>query len=363
MDSIDAVVIGAGVIGLAVARELAMAGHETLILEAERGIGAGASSRNSEVIHAGLYYAPGSLKARLCVAGRERLYEFCRTRNLPAQRLAKLIVAGPTQLPELEHLAANARANGVELEWLDGSAARALEPELTCAGALHSPLSGILDAHDFMLALLAEAEAHGATLACRSRVTRLVPDESGIAIGVNGADPALRARRLINSAGVQAPEVAGLIEGFPAQHIPRTFYSKGNYFSLRGRAPFRRLIYPLPESQGLGIHLTLDLAGRARFGPDVERVDRSDFTVDPRRAPAFYEAIRRYWRGLPDGALEPAYAGMRARIYGPGESAADFRIDGALQHGMQGVLNLFGIESPGLTASLAIASEAASRIG
>jgi L-2-hydroxyglutarate oxidase LhgO len=363
MDSIDAVVIGAGVIGLAVARELAMAGRETLILEAEPGIGAGASSRNSEVIHAGLYYPPGSLKARLCAAGRERLYEFCRTRNVAAHRLAKLIVGGPNELPELERLAANARANGVELEWLDGSAARALEPELTCAAALQSPLSGILDAHGFMLALLAEAETHGATLACRSRITRLVPEDAGIAIGVNGTEPALRARRLINCAGVQAAEVARLIEGFPPQHIPPTFHSKGNYFSLRGRAPFRRLIYPLPESQGLGIHLTLDLAGRARFGPDVERVDRSDFTVDPRRAPVFYQAIRRYWPALPDGALEPAYAGMRARIYAPGQPAADFRIDGASQHGMEGVLNLFGIESPGLTASLAIASEAASRIG
>ena len=361
MDSIDAVVIGAGVIGLAVARELALQGEETLILEAATAIGTGASSRNSEVIHAGIYYPPGSLKARLCTAGRERLYEFCRMRNVATRRLGKLIVADRGQLSQLEQLAANARANGVELEWLDASAARALEPALACAAALHSPLSGILDAHAFMLALLAEAEGHGATLACHSRVTRLVPAKGGIAIGVNGAAPLLRARRLINSAGVEAPGVARLIEGFPAEHIPSAFYSKGNYFSLSGRAPFRKLIYPLPESGGLGIHLTLDLTGRARFGPDVEPVERCDFSVDSGRAPAFYAAIRRYWPTLPEGSLEPAYAGLRARIYGPGEAAADFRIDGPERHGVEGVLNLFGIESPGLTASLAIASEAVSR--
>lgn len=363
MDSIDAVVIGAGVIGLAIARELALHGHETLILEAAPGIGAGASSRNSEVIHAGLYDPPGSLKARLCTAGRERLYEFCRARSVAVRRLGKLIVAGRAQLPQLEQLAVNARANGVELEWLDASAARALEPDLACAAALHSPHSGILDAHAFMLALLAEAEARGATLACRSRVTRLVPDATGIAIGVNGAAPLLRARWLINSAGVEAPEVARLIEGFPAAHIPAAFHSKGNYFALSGRAPFRKLIYPLPESGGLGIHLTLDLAGRARFGPDVEPVERCDLSVDPHRAPGFYAAVRRYWPALPEGALEPAYAGLRARIYGPGEPAADFRIDDAERHGVEGVVNLFGIESPGLTASLALASETVSRIG
>jgi len=362
MDTIDAVVIGAGVVGLALARELALRGEETIILEAEAGIGAGASSRNSEVIHAGVYYPPGSLKARLCVAGRERLYEFCRERGVAQRQLGKLIVADATQLRVLERLAATADANGVELEWLDASAVHALEPDVACAAALHSPLSGIVDAHALMLALLAEAEARGATLACRSTVTRLVLEEQGVAIGVNGAPPLLRARRLINSAGVQAPAVACLIEGFPREHIPATFYSKGNYFALRGRAPFRRLIYPVPEPGGLGIHLTLDLAGRARFGPDVEAVDRCEFSVDPARGTAFYAAIRRYWPALADGALEPAYAGIRARIYAPGESAADFRIDDASRHGIDGVLNLFGIESPGLTASLALASEAASRI-
>ncbi len=363
MDSVEAVVIGAGVIGLAVARELALRGHETLILEAEPRIGAGASSRNSEVIHAGIYYPPGSLKARLCIAGRDRLYEFCRSRGVAQRRLGKLIVADRTQLGVLERLAANARANGIGLQWLDASGVQALEPELVCEAALHSPLSGILDVHAFMLALLAEAEGHGATLLCRSRVTGLMPEGRSVAVGVNDAAPLLRARCLINSAGVQAPAVAGLIQGFPAQRIPAAFYSKGSYFALRGRVPFRRLIYPVPEAGGLGIHLTLDLAGRARFGPDVEPVDRCDFSVDPARAGGFYRAIRRYWPSLADGALEPAYAGMRARIYAPQEPPADFRIEGPAEHGVEGVLNLFGIESPGLTASLALASEAVSRIG
>ena len=362
MDSIEAVVIGAGVVGLAIARELALRGHETLILETARGIGAGASSRNSEVIHAGVYYPPGSLKARLCAAGCEQLYEYCRTHGVAHRQLGKLIVADSTQLAVLENLKLNARANGVELDWLDAPGARALEPELNCAAALHSPRSGILDAHGLMLALLAEAEAHGATLACRSSVTRLVPEDTGIAVGVNGEAPALRARWLINSAGVQAPAVARLIEGFPAPHIPATFLCKGNYFALRGRAPFARLIYPVPEPGGLGIHLTLDLAGRARFGPDVEWLQTCDFSVAPARGAAFYTAIRRYWPALEDGALEPAYAGMRPRIYGPGQAAADFRIDDVTRHGVRGVLNLFGLESPGLTASLALASEAVSRL-
>jgi L-2-hydroxyglutarate oxidase LhgO len=363
MDRIDAVVIGAGVVGLAVARELAARGQETLILEAAAGIGEGASSRNSEVIHGGLYYPPGSLKARLCVMGRERLYEFCRARGIAHRRCGKLVVGDDTQLPALKRLAANARTNGVETEWLEGAQVRALEPGLSCVAALHSPESGIIDTHGLMLALLADAEARGATLSCRSAVTRMVLEDDAVRIGVNGAEPTLRARLVINSAGVQAPAVAHLIEGFPVQHIPKAYFAKGSYFSLRGRAPFRRLIYPVPEGGGLGIHLTLDLAGRARFGPDVEWVDACNFDVDAARSGAFYTAIRRYWPALGDGSLEPAYAGMRARIYGPRQAAADFRVDGAERHGVSTVMNFFGIESPGLTASLALASEAVSRIG
>jgi L-2-hydroxyglutarate oxidase LhgO len=350
-------------VGLAVARELASRGHETLILEADRHFGAGASSRNSEVIHAGLYYPPGSLKARLCVSGRDRLYEFCGERGIAHRRCGKLIVAtDAAQLPALAAIAANARANGVELEALEQSAARALEPELACAGALLSPLTGIIDSHGYMLALLADAEKGGAVLACNHRVTRVVLEQGAMLVGVNGGEPTLRARRLINSAGVEAPALARLIEGLPRECIPVEHLAKGSYFTLAGRAPFQRLIYPLPIPGGLGIHLTLDLAGRARFGPDVEWVDRCEYGVDPRRGASFYSAVRRFWPGLPDGALQPGYAGVRANLSGPGAPGADFRIDDATTHGVPGLLNLFGIDSPGLTASLALASEAVSRV-
>jgi L-2-hydroxyglutarate oxidase LhgO len=363
MDNVPAVVIGAGVVGLAVARELAARGHETLILEAAGRFGEGASSRNSEVIHAGIYYRPGSLKARLCVAGRDRLYEFCRTRAIPHQRCGKLIVASEAaQLPGLTQIATTAAANGVQLELLEGAAARALEPALACEAALHSPVTGIIDSHAYMLALLAEAEQHGATLACGSAVTRLGVEDDGIVLSVNCAEPSLRARRVVNCAGMQAPAVAQLIAGFPPQYIPRAYFAKGSYFTLRGKSPFRRLIYPLPIPGGLGIHLTLDLAGRARFGPDVQWVESCEYSVDAQCGVAFYEAVRRYWPGLEDGALQPGYAGVRAKISAPDEPAADFRIDDATVHGVPGLVNLFGIESPGLTASLALATEAVARI-
>ena len=363
MDEVDAVVIGAGVVGLAVARELAARGHEPLILEAAARFGTGASSRNSEVIHAGIYYPCDSWKARLCVAGRERLYDFCRERAVAYRRCGKLIVAADgAQLAELERIAAAARANGVQLEPLSREAALTLEPQLSCAGALHSPLTGIIDSHAYMLALLADAEHHGATLACGSAVTRVVLEERGLLIGVNGGEPALRARALVNCAGVHAPAVARLMEGFPPAHIPTAWFAKGSYFTLNTRAPFSRLIYPVPIPGGLGIHLTLDLAGQARFGPDVEWIHSCEFTVDAERGAQFYAAIRRYWPQLPDGALQPGYAGVRAKIAGPGAPAADFRIDDERAHGVCGVVTLFGIESPGLTASLALASEVASRI-
>ena len=354
------VVIGAGVVGLAIARALALRGREVLILEAAGRFGSGVSSRNSEVIHAGIYYPRGSLKARLCVAGRDRLYDFCREHGVAHRRCGKLIVASDaSQLAELERIRAAALANGVELASLGRAEALAREPELRCAAALDSPLTGIVDAHACMLALLGQAESRGALLVCDSAVTALALRTDGFLIAVNGAPPSLHARTLVNSAGLSAPQVARLMEGFPAPQIPAAYFAKGSYFTLAGRAPFGRLIYPLPIPGGLGVHLTLDLAGRARFGPDVQWVEELDYAVDARRAAGFYGAIRAWWPALPDGALEPAYAGIRPKITAPGEPAADFRIDGPAVHGVPGLVQLFGIESPGLTASLAIAGHVA----
>jgi L-2-hydroxyglutarate oxidase LhgO len=364
MDEVNAVVIGAGVVGLAIAGELARGGHETLVLEAGANCGSGASARSSAVVHAGIYYPSGSLKARLCVAGREQLYQFCRTHGVAAQRCGKLLVAcDAAQLPTLAALARQAAANGVELEWLDPPAAGALEPQLACQAALLSAHTGIIDSGAYLAALRAEAERQGARVLCRRRVTRIVPESGAFALAVNGADPALRTRLLVNSAGIDAPALAHCIEGFPKAHIPRAYFAQGSYFALPGRAPFRHLIYPLPEASGLGIHLTLDLAGNARFGPDVQWLEAPTAArVDPARRALFEAAVRRYWPGLPPGVLLPADAGIRARISGPGEPPADFRIDAASRHGLPGLLNLFGIESPGLTASLALASEAVRRL-
>jgi L-2-hydroxyglutarate oxidase LhgO len=356
MDNVDAVVIGGGVVGLAVARALAHRGRETLILEAHEQFGTQTSSRNSEVIHAGIYYPPASLKARLCVRGRDLLYSYCERYGIGHHRCGKLIVAtSQVQLAELERIRSAALANGVSLLLLDRAATLQLEPALSCAAALHSPLTGIIDSHAYMLALLGQAESSGATLVCGSRVTGIRLEAGGVSIGVNGEQPQLRARVVINCAGLFAPHVARSIPGFPADRIPTPYFVKGSYFGLAGRSPFQRLIYPIPEQGGLGVHLTLDLAGRARFGPDVQWVDAPEYDVDPRRADRFYAAIREYWPALPDGSLQPAYAGVRPKITGRAEPAADFRIDGPGFHGISGVVNLFGIESPGLTASLALA--------
>lgn len=365
MDAIECVIVGAGVVGLAIARELARAGREVLIIEQADAFGTETSSRSSEVIHAGIYYPADSLKARLCVRGRDLLYDYCTTRGVAHRRCAKLIVATQdSQTAELEKIALAAARNGVnDLRSLSRAEALALEPALHCQAALISPSTGIIDSHGYMLALLGEAEDAGATLALRSPVDRLRIDSDGTAVFTNGdAEPLLKARWLINCAGLHAPELARRTEGFPAAQVPPTYFAKGSYFTLTGRAPFSRLVYPVPEPGGLGVHLTLDLGGQARFGPDVEWVDAPSYSVDPRRADGFYEVIRRYWPALKDGQLAPGYAGIRPKISGRGEAAADFRIEGPETHGVSGIVHLFGIESPGITASLAIAEYVAERV-
>ena len=357
-ETVDCVVIGAGVVGLAVARSLALAGREVIVLEAAGAIGTETSSRNSEVIHAGIYYPPGSAKAVLCVKGRELLYRYCEAHGVAHRRCGKLIVATePGQVATLHKIQAHAASNGVhDLRLLAADEARAMEPELRCVAALHSPSTGIIDSHGLMLAYQGEAEDRGAMLALRSPATGGEIQADGIALDVGGSEPMrILARSVINSAGLMAQRIASGLRGFPKEQAPPCHYAKGNYYSLAGRSPFTHLIYPVPEAAGLGVHLTLDLAGQARFGPDVEWIAEIDYDVDLRRGDGFYRAIRDYWPGLRDGQLAPGYAGIRPKLGGPDQPASDFLIQGPADHGVPGLVNLFGIESPGLTASLALA--------
>ncbi len=367
VERVDCVVVGAGVIGLAVARALALAGREVIVLEAAEGIGTETSSRNSEVIHAGIYYPTGSLKARLCLEGRRRLYAYCAERGIAHRRSTKLIVA--TEEPErtgIEKLRLQAAANGCEdLRWLDASEAKALEPELRAIGAVLSPSTGLIDSHAFMLALQGDAEDKGAAIAFLSPLLGGRCEEDGIELEIGGSEPMrLKCRTLVNSAGLHAQKVARSLKGLPSQSVPPAYYAKGNYFVLGGcKPPFSRLIYPAPVQAGLGIHVTIDLAGQIRFGPDVEWIDRLDYDVDPRRADQFYAAVRRYWPGLPDGALQPGYSGIRPKLQRQGQPAADFVVQGPADHGVPGLANLYGIESPGLTASFAIADHVLALLG
>jgi len=361
-ETVECVVIGAGVVGLAIARRMALAGREVVVLEAAETIGTETSSRNSEVIHAGIYYPRNSVKARLCVAGKLALYEFCESHGVPHRRCGKFIVAtSEDQLPELERLKQAASDNGVDdLEWRTPDEVRAEEPAVFCVGALWSPSTGIIDSHGLMLAYQGDAEADGAMIAFNAPVLGGRVTNRGIELSVGGEEPAsIRARLLINSAGLHAQRVAASIDGIPPDSVPPCYYAKGNYYSLIGRPPFSRPIYPVPEKAGLGVHVTVDLGGQVRFGPDVEWIDAIDYDVDPARADVFYEAVRKYYPALADGAIQPGYAGIRPKLQAPGETARDFFIQGPGEHGVAGLVNLYGIESPGLTASLAIADAVA----
>ena len=357
----DSTVIGAGVVGLAVARRLAQSGREVLVLEAEKTIGVHTSSRNSEVIHAGLYYPEGSLKARLCVEGRKMLYAYCAEHGVPARRLGKLIVAtDERQAPRLEALRKRGLANGVDdLVMLSREEARRLEPEVECVAALLSPSTGIIDSRALMLSLQGEAEAFGAGFAFRTKVAAVVPRPGGYEVRTAGGE-AVACRALVNCAGHGAHEIARRIENYPERLIPPRFLAKGNYFAVSGRAPFSHFIYPLPVEGGLGVHVTLDLGGRLRLGPDVHWVEDLDYAPvsgqeEVFQAEIFRAAVRRYWPGIEEREIASSYCGIRPKIAGPGAEAADFRIDGPETHGMKNLVNFFGIESPGLTSSLALA--------
>jgi L-2-hydroxyglutarate oxidase LhgO len=358
----DILVIGAGVVGLACARALALQGHSVIVAEREGGIGTGVSSRNSEVIHAGLYYPTDSLRARHCVAGRRMLYRYCAEHGVPHRACGKLVVAtDELERAKIEGIYQQGLQNGVEgLRWLDADEARALEPNLNTVGALLSETTGIVDSHAFMLALQGDLEDAGGVIAFNSPIEHVAPIGAGWTVRYGGAEPGtLEVGAVVNAAALGAQAIAAATEGYPAERVPRLVLAKGNYFSCLGRPAFSHLIYPAPVEGGLGTHLTLDLAGRMRFGPDVEWIEREVYEVDPARAERFYTSIRRYWPGLPDGALVADYSGIRPKLTGPGEPAADFLIDGPRDHGLAGLVHLFGIESPGLTSSLSIAEAVA----
>lgn len=358
MDSIDSVVIGAGVIGLAIGRAIALSGREVVVLERNDHIGEETSSRNSEVIHAGIYYPTNSLKASLCVNGKEQLYTYAASRGVDHSRIGKVIVAvSDAQMERLRSIADQASINGVkDLEWLDHKALAQREPKIAGVAGLWSPSTGIIDGHGLMLSLQADLEDAGGTLVARTALRGAKLGRKGVAVSTvsDGASAEFLARRIVNAAGLCATDVARVLPHSDELQIPAQYYARGNYFLYRGRSPFKHLVYPIPVAGGLGIHATLDLAGNLRFGPDVEWIDEIDYTIDTSRADAFYRAIRDYWPDLPDGSLRPGYAGVRPKISAPGKDAADFLISGDSIDGAR-LVHLFGIESPGLTACLAIA--------
>jgi len=367
MDQVDCVVIGAGVVGLAVAREMALQGRETILLERENAFGTISSARNSEVIHAGIYYPKDSLKAQLCVEGNRLLYEYCRSHQVATQPYGKLIVASDeTQIDDLQAILYKAQNNGVpEIKLIPGDDAKVLEPQLQCCAAILSSSTGIVDSHGFMLSLLGGFEDAGGMVAYQSPLLSAKPlgsnGEGGYELEIGGADGMkIQTKLLINCAGMSAPAVAQKIAGLKQEHIPKAYFAKGNYFSLSGKSPFTHLIYPIPEPGGLGVHLTLDMGGQAKFGPDVEWLEiesegQIDYTVNPKRSEGFYEAVRRYWPELKDGSLQPDYSGVRAKVVPPNAPAGDFCFNTPQDHSLHGLFNLYGFESPGLTSSLAIA--------
>jgi L-2-hydroxyglutarate oxidase LhgO len=367
-EHVDSIVVGAGCVGLAIARHLALAGREVVVIEETEAIGTGTSSRNSEVIHAGIYYPAGSLKAKLCVAGRNMLYDYLGARAIPHRRIGKMIVATEAaEIPTLEDIGAKARANGVDdLEWVEGERLKQLEPNVRAVAAWLSPSTGIFDSHAYMLSLQGEMEAAGGMIAFHAPVIAGRVNAGGIELDIGGDTPmSLSCTTLVNAAGLGAQPLARRIDGMPPDQVPPLKFARGHYFILTGKCPFNHLVYPVPVAGGLGTHSTVDLGGQVKFGPDVEWIDKIEYTVDPKRSEKFYGDIRRYWPGLKDGALQPGYAGIRPKLTGPegGKYGADFIIQGPAVHGVTGLVNLFGIESPGLTSSLAIAEEVATQLG